>query len=48
MLPKARATRLDLVALGERILARKEELKSASGGLPKAPTAVADRTEATA
>jgi hemerythrin superfamily protein len=45
MFPKARETKLDLVALGERILARKEELKADPAGLPKAPTAVAQLPE---
>ena len=45
MFPKARETKLDLVALGERILARKEELKADPSGLPKDPTAVAELPE---
>jgi hypothetical protein len=45
MFPKARESKLDLVELGERILARKEALKADPAGLPKAPTAVAELSE---
>ena len=45
MFPKAKATKLDMVAIGERLLARKEELKADPAGLPKDPTAVAELAE---
>jgi hemerythrin-like domain-containing protein len=42
MFPKARKTRLDLAALGEQILDRKQALMADPDGLPKAPEAVAE------